>query len=234
MRIFKSTAEFNWRYALGEVLLIVIGVSIALAANSWYESRQLRVDEIAFLKELQVTLHEDLNTITTHYNTIKRVNENIELFVSNLDAHDPDQDELTRGIRAATRFVTLNLRYGPYESLKARGISLISNESLGVTITSLYEDEIPNLVEDSVIDRRLIRDNMLPSILDRFSLDASQTWSPKETRLASWRIDLATLGRYRAMTLSGFYLPSFERTIQLTSDALADIEAELKQRQSNK
>ena len=233
MRIFKSANEFNWRYALGEVLLIVIGVSIALAANSWYENRQLRGDEVAFLKQLQVTLHEDLKAITTDYNTIKRVNENIEFFVNNLNIREPNQDDLTKGIRAATRFVTLNLRYGPYETLKARGISLISNESLGVTITSLYEDEIPNLVEDSIIDRRLVRDHMLPPILDWFWLDTSQNWHPKETLSASWRSDLATLGRYRARTLAGYYLPSFERTIKLTSDALADIEAELKQRQSN-
>jgi len=232
MRFHGTAKDFNWRYALGEVLLIVIGVSIALAANSWYENRQLRVDEIAVLTQLQVTLREDLNRITTDYDTIGRVNQEIEFFVSILGSGQPKQDDLTKGIQSNTRFVTLHPRYGPYETLKARGINLISNGSLRVTITSLYEDEIPNLVEDSIIDRGLVRDIMLPSILEWFWLDTSGDWIPKESLTESWRSDLATLGRHRARTLSRYYLPSFERTMKLMREALAAIDAELKQNHS--
>ena len=234
MRFYGTVREFNWRYALGEVLLIVIGISIALAANSWYENRQLRGDEIAALTQLQVTLREDLNRITTEYDTIGRVNQEIEFFVSNLSSGQPKQDDLTKGIRSNTTFVTLNLRFGPYETIKARGITLISNESLRVSITSLYEDEIPNLVEDSIIDRQLVREIMLPSILEWFWLDASDNWIPKDTLAESWRSDLATLGRHRARTLTRYYLPSFERTMKLMKEALADIDAELKQDHSYK
>jgi hypothetical protein len=39
MRITKALNAATWRYAVGEVLLIIVGVSIALAATSWYENR---------------------------------------------------------------------------------------------------------------------------------------------------------------------------------------------------
>jgi hypothetical protein len=45
----------NWAYALGEVLLIVVGVSIALAASSWYNNWKDRLDEHMFISRL----HED-------------------------------------------------------------------------------------------------------------------------------------------------------------------------------
>lgn len=39
MRLMPTARRFDWRYALGEVSLIVMGVTIALAASSWYEER---------------------------------------------------------------------------------------------------------------------------------------------------------------------------------------------------
>ena len=47
----------NWTYAVGEVLLIVIGVSIALAVNAWNERRLDRIAE----REYLCRLHEDFS-----------------------------------------------------------------------------------------------------------------------------------------------------------------------------
>ena len=227
MSVSRLVSASNWRYAMGEIALIVVGVSIALAASSWYENRQLRDDEYAVLAELQVTLQEDLDSITIAYNTIHRVDQEIASFVDRVESDHLTSAETTAGIGWTMRFVTLNIRFGPYETLKARGIDLITNQSLRVNLTSLYEDEIPNLVEDSVIDRRLSRDRILPYILQVFWLDASEHWVPKRTPVANWQSDLATLGRYRANTLTHHYLPSFEHTLDLMRGVLADIESEL-------
>jgi type II secretory pathway pseudopilin PulG len=59
-RIFRAP---NWKYALGELALIVSGILIALAANSWYESRQIREQEIRALKQLSQSLNEDHETL---------------------------------------------------------------------------------------------------------------------------------------------------------------------------
>ena len=42
MRIPMSVGNMNWRYAVGEVLLIIIGVTVALAGTAWYEDKQKR------------------------------------------------------------------------------------------------------------------------------------------------------------------------------------------------
>ena len=60
MRGSRIVSALNWRYAVGEVLLIVIGVSIALAANSWWEDRKAREEELAMLAQLKSALEVDL------------------------------------------------------------------------------------------------------------------------------------------------------------------------------
>jgi hypothetical protein len=41
LRISNVLGAVNWRHAIGEMGLIVVGVMIALAATSWYEDLQL-------------------------------------------------------------------------------------------------------------------------------------------------------------------------------------------------
>ena len=192
----------------GTVVALSCGlVAFAIAILVWWP-------EFAVLAELRTTLREDLNSITIAYDTIHRVDEEIVSFVDHVESGNLTSTETSAGIKSIQRFITLNIRYGPYETLKARGIDLITNQSLRVNLTSLYEDEIPTLVEDSVIDRRLSRDRILPFILESFWLDALEDWIPKQTSGASLQSDLATLGRYRASTLTRHYLPSLHRRVQ--------------------
>jgi len=51
----------NWTYAIGEVLLIVIGVSIALGVNAWYEHRLDRINEREYLCRLYKDISDDIN-----------------------------------------------------------------------------------------------------------------------------------------------------------------------------
>ena len=60
MRLGRVVNATNWKYAIGEIVLIVVGVTIALAANSWYAARQERSDEIQVLRQLKQALQVDL------------------------------------------------------------------------------------------------------------------------------------------------------------------------------
>ena len=47
------------RYALGEIVLVVIGILIALAINNWNENRKERIQEQKVLTELLTSLEHN-------------------------------------------------------------------------------------------------------------------------------------------------------------------------------
>lgn len=49
-------------YAIGEIILVVIGILIALQINNWNEERKLAIEEIDILNALQVEIR-----INYHY-----------------------------------------------------------------------------------------------------------------------------------------------------------------------
>ena len=64
-RIRRQLAEDNktfkyLKYAVGEIVLVVIGILIALQINNWNEDRQVRKTEVKILQELYTTLIGDL------------------------------------------------------------------------------------------------------------------------------------------------------------------------------
>ena len=121
----------------------------------------------------------------------------------------------------------MRIRFGPYETIKSKGLDLIKNPTLRTNITSLSEDEIPNLVENSLIDRSLVRERMLPPILEWSWMNESFQWIPKQELEDPWKSELITLGRHRSMTLARFYLPSFERAIDSMRSVREQIQLEI-------
>ena len=58
-------------YAIGEIVLVVIGILIALQINNWNESNKLKKEEVVYLKRLKLDLEKD----TVYYNqSIARAN----------------------------------------------------------------------------------------------------------------------------------------------------------------
>jgi len=48
-----------FKYAIGEIMLVVIGILIALSINNWNEERKLHLADIEFLKNLKIELSLD-------------------------------------------------------------------------------------------------------------------------------------------------------------------------------
>jgi len=61
----KTTKYF--KYAIGEILLVVIGILIALQINNWNEARKARVKEVEILKDFQKGLSFDILQIDSVY-----------------------------------------------------------------------------------------------------------------------------------------------------------------------
>ena len=127
------------KYAIGEIILVVIGILIALQINNWNEGRKLESLELNLLTEVRNGLRFDLEeanrAIEGHKNFIKSQQFAIEWLQSDL----PFQDSL------ATHFLQTFFNYdfitkeSPYETLKLVGMEIVKNDSLRDHISNLYD-----------------------------------------------------------------------------------------------
>ncbi len=136
------------KYAIGEIVLVVIGILIALSINNWNEKQKTKIVELKMLKELR----EDLKFSKTELDTVSFYNK--KMVNEYKIIRDYINKDLPYSSRLDSSFAILdtwNMPYLPftaYESLKEKGIDLISNDSLRRQISNVYEFHLKSLIED--------------------------------------------------------------------------------------
>ena len=117
-------------YAIGEVLLVVLGILIALQINNWNEERKAKVLERKMLRDVR----ESLQGTVWQLNMAIECNSNgaasAELIVDHLKSDLPYDSSLDGHFSKAIEYCVPNIRNAGYESLKAFGIHRVTNESI--------------------------------------------------------------------------------------------------------
>lgn len=52
-------------YSIGEIVLVVIGILIALSINNWNEQQKINIQELIILKELKLSLESNKTILNT-------------------------------------------------------------------------------------------------------------------------------------------------------------------------
>jgi type II secretory pathway pseudopilin PulG len=65
----KNKTGKYFKYAIGEIVLVVIGILIALSINNWNQSQKEKQIEIQYLNNIVRDLNEQLNSIDTQMQT---------------------------------------------------------------------------------------------------------------------------------------------------------------------
>jgi len=52
------------KYAVGEIILVMIGILLALQVNNWNIARTERIQEIKYLNNIKLDLQKDLASLT--------------------------------------------------------------------------------------------------------------------------------------------------------------------------
>ena len=127
------------RYAIGEILLVVIGILIALQVNNWNENRKEQKQEIQIYSELESELlqnkKEILNTITKQ----KKINKSTQSLIYDIVKKEPYSNTIyDRFAKSSDKFQIIP-ETSAYEGLKNIGLQILSNDSLRIRITDLYQ-----------------------------------------------------------------------------------------------
>jgi len=142
-RIRKKLADDNKplkyaRYAIGEIVLVVIGILIALQINNWNEYRKAKTIEKELLQQFHTELNSDINAIENTLIIYKEVNYSCEVLIKHIKNRGAYHDSLTYHFARWNSYEHFNLNSGAISNLNSRGVDIISNPDLRNSILNLY------------------------------------------------------------------------------------------------
>ncbi|MFD1314658.1 DUF6090 family protein [Namhaeicola litoreus] len=156
------------KYAIGEIILVVIGILIALQVNTWNENRKNRNKKDALLKAMQVEFKNNLSQLDSVIYYDKLIVKSCERLLHMTEAafSATPIDTMRILIQNTSWLWTFDARNGALRSGISSGeIHLIKNDSL-VNFLFSWQDVVADAKEneDRTLDYRLASD----PILERF------------------------------------------------------------------
>jgi len=130
------------KYAIGEIVLVMVGILLALQVNNWNEKRKENIQEKKYLKRFEAELNTDLENILNAISTNKSRIHRAEFLLRTIDKPQLAEDSSSyfiKSIEHAGYTFMPTISDNAFEELKSSGnLSLISNESLRVTLQKYY------------------------------------------------------------------------------------------------
>jgi hypothetical protein len=157
-------------YALGEIVLVVIGILIALQLNNWNTQKALKQEELKIIRSLHEEFSDNLVMFDGVYNFHLNRRRSI-VAVKSPEINNAPLDSLL----LHTRNIGFNYTFDPYQGIynaiiNSGKIELISNDSLKQRI-SKFQDLLDDYKEEEVNTMNFTQNNLYPFIIETRKLD---------------------------------------------------------------
>ncbi len=166
-------------YAIGEIVLVVIGILIALSINNVNDFKNQRQKELTLLTEMNQNLQIDLKDL--EYNikgSAERIKAN-EIILKALQERVPMNDSLKPYYGNIHGNFQFSNNTAAWENLKSVGIDLVSDDSLRNAISNLYTTKYTYLENVTKgVDDDFQWDTFYPQYLNLINVD--QFWVSAE------------------------------------------------------
>ena len=181
----KTTKYF--KYAIGEIVLVVIGILIALQINNWHEINKTKRLERKIITELQNNLRLDLKEIQADVNYMNDINQACSRLKNYLQYQEIPNDSFYKEasiLRVTPHFDPNKSGYGLLES---KGVEVISNDSLRNAISLLYERSYPYYKRYEEERLRFHALHSEPKLLEYFNME----FTPTKKHYGNFHISIA-------------------------------------------
>lgn len=130
-------------YAIGEIVLVTIGILLALQINNWNERQNENKVELKMLRSLKADLQRDILNLQNKINSDSTIAESNKELLKVLREQDGTFNAGTKdrvnSWGLINRFDIFYHQTFAYESLKSEGLTVIKNDSLQEKIVQLYD-----------------------------------------------------------------------------------------------
>ncbi len=164
---------FNYmKYAVGEIILVVIGILIALQINTWNELKKQRSEELSTLRNIR----SDFTNAIQEFEENNKFREQIISTTTALYNHiQNNQNNFTkRHMDSLLAVLLINPTYnGQSETLNilfnSGKINIISNDSIKNALV-LWPQQVEDITEDEIYSSNILYNVLLPVIKEHISL----------------------------------------------------------------
>ena len=175
--LMENKTSKYFKYAIGEIVLVVIGILIALSINNWNENRKKEIKEIQYLVSFK-------NDLFANITELERVIQKSEITSNKADSilkfrnNEIDEialPELIRFIMGATGFTVYATHEGTIQDIIGSGnLDIIKNDSIRLAIGS-WEGNLKLIREWERIEKKSVDDytDLLRTLLDLYEDDPS-------------------------------------------------------------
>jgi len=214
-------------YAIGEIILVVIGILIALSINNWNENKILAKKEITNLKEIKINLKSDLeNQLIPGSEYYQRSLDSYDILLSNFynSPQSIPEDSIRRLFLRMVLPWKFVLNTVAFDNLNSMGIDLISNDSIRENISQLYGYKYKIILNYHNVTVTEFREDFVPLLSNNVNIH--KILSKSELDYLKNKIEINSRLRgmvYRRQFLRNYFLevkPIVERLI-------VDIETEI-------
>ena len=159
--IESGSARKYLLYAIGEILLVVIGILIALQINNWNEWKKDRVREKEILSDLAETFELNIESLEEDIAFLQVLSQSSRVVLSALHERLPFHDSLARHFHLArVPKHNLVLSLSGYEQYKNKGYDIILNKRVRDEIVAFFESAYPKWIRNY----SMVNDHYVPFI----------------------------------------------------------------------
>jgi len=234
--IIESKTSKYFKYAIGEIVLVVIGILIALQINTWNENRKERFIEQKILQSLNNDLETDIANIKSMISNDSTLNQtNIKLIKLLKDTHTEYDSSFSKMFGNINRYDLFYPQKMGYEALKSKGLEILRNDSLKSQIVNLYDfqyalmAESMDLKKQLYLDTNLIFNEQLQTVVNDTSTNIGFAFIKTPNDFKALKINNNFMGNLTHITVEQFNFLIYDREILKKMETTkTNIEHELK------
>lgn len=161
----KNKTGRYFKYAIGEIVLVVIGILIALQLNNLNENNKNEVFEMEILSQIQENLKSDSSIlIKIEMNFSKAITSSNKILKAEVSQKTEDSIKIWLG--AIIQFDRFQPLTNAYEMLKSNGLDRISNKQLRFLLGRYYDDEALLMIKSTNDIEIAFNDHWIPVLFE--------------------------------------------------------------------
>ncbi|RRQ48127.1 hypothetical protein DZC72_10390 [Maribacter algicola] len=202
-------------YAIGEILLVVIGILIALQLDNWNDQQKRKQNEEEILFLIDKNLQSDSLALSIELQKAQEAITTTDRLLVQVSAGNYN-DSLSNWLGKIVCFERFKSKSSAFEVLKAKGIEIISDNNIQQELISYYDESLYNV------------DQSLNDVESSFNID----WIPvikSDFKDFQWRISCQPIDakdfytKPSSVTLIKLYQDNREGSVRRIQEAMDKI-----------